>query len=77
MSDGATIEEAMQNGRDAFLGWVSAQVDMGREISKPAYRARETEQPMSGKFVQRVPKTLHAKLAAREDYFAGGTAGMA
>jgi len=64
MSDGETIEEAIQNGRDAFLGWVSAQVDMGREIPKPAYRAPETEQPMSGKFVQRVPKTLHAKLAA-------------
>ena len=63
MSDGETIEEAIQNGRDAFLGWVSAQADMGREIPKPAYRAPETESPMSGKFVQRVPKTLHAKLA--------------
>jgi len=64
MSDGETIEEAIQNGRDAFLGWVSAQADMGREIPKPAYRAPEAEPPMSGKFVQRVPKTLHAKLAA-------------
>ena len=30
MSDGETIEEAIQNGRDAFLGWISAQADMGR-----------------------------------------------
>ena len=64
MSDGETIEEAIQNGRDAFLGWVSAQVDMDREIPKPLYRTPVTEPPMSGKFVQRVPKTLHAKLAA-------------
>ena len=64
MSDGETIEEAIQNGRDAFLSWISAQADMGREIPKPVYRPPETEPPMSGKFVQRVPKTLHAKLAA-------------
>ena len=64
MSDGETIEEAIQNGRDAFLAWISAQADMGKEIPRPTYRAPETEPPMSGKFVQRVPKTLHAKLAA-------------
>jgi antitoxin HicB len=64
MSDGKTIEEAIQNGRDAFLGWISARADMAREIPKPSYRAPEAEPPMSGKFVQRVPKTLHAKLAS-------------
>ncbi len=64
MSDGETIEEAIQNGRDAFLAWISARADMGKKIPCPAYRAPETEPPMSGKFVQRVPKTLHAKLAA-------------
>ncbi len=64
MSDGETIEEAIHNGRDAFLAWVSAQVDMGREIPRPSYRVPESEPPMSGKFVQRVPKSLHAKLAA-------------
>ena len=63
MSDGETIEEAVHNGRDAFLAWISAQADMGREIPRPSYRVPETEPPMSGKFVQRVPKSLHAKLA--------------
>jgi predicted RNase H-like HicB family nuclease len=63
MSDGETIEEAIQNGRDAFLAWISARADMGKEIPKPVYRAPETETSMSGKFVQRVPKSLHAKLA--------------
>jgi predicted RNase H-like HicB family nuclease len=64
MSDGETIEAAIQNGRDAFLAWISARADMGKEIPRPVYRAPETEPPMSGRFVQRVPKTLHAKLAA-------------
>ena len=32
MSDGETQEEAIENGRDAFAGWISAQVDMGRKI---------------------------------------------
>lgn len=63
MSDGETIEEAIHNGRDAFLAWISAQADMEREIPRPSYRVPETETPMSGKFVQRVPKSLHAKLA--------------
>ena len=63
ISDGETIEEAIHNGRDAFLAWISARADMGKEIPRPAYRVPETETSMSGKFVQRVPKSLHAKLA--------------
>jgi predicted RNase H-like HicB family nuclease len=64
ISDGETIEEAIHNGRDAFLAWISAQADMGRVIPRPSYRVPEAEPPMSGKFVQRVPKSLHAKLSA-------------
>jgi len=63
ISDGETIEEAIHNGRDAFLAWISAQADMGREIPRPSYRVPEAEPSMSGKFVQRVPKSLHAKLS--------------
>lgn len=63
ISDGETIEEAIHNGRDAFLAWISAHADMGREIPRPSYRVPEAEPPMSGKFVQRVPKSLHAKLS--------------
>ena len=58
MSDGETIEAAIQNGRDAFLAWISARADMGKEILRPAYRVPETETSMSGKFVQRVPKSI-------------------
>lgn len=64
MSDGATIEESIENGKDAFVSWISAQTDMGRPIPEPAYHAPEAGSVMPGKFVQRVPKTLHAKLAS-------------
>jgi antitoxin HicB len=63
ISDGETIEEAIHNGRDAFLAWISAQADMGREIPSPSYRVPGNTPSMSGKFVQRVPKSLHAKLS--------------
>ena len=64
MSDGATIEEAIKNGKDAFVAWISAQADLARPIPEPVYRAPEAGPDMPGKFVQRVTKTLHAKLAA-------------
>lgn len=63
MSDGKTIEATIHNGRDAFLAWISAQADMGEKIPQPSYRAPGATPPLSGKFVQRVPKSIHAKLA--------------
>lgn len=39
MSDGETIEEAIQNGRDAFIACISALVDMGRAVPPPSARA--------------------------------------
>ncbi|MDO9585719.1 MAG: type II toxin-antitoxin system HicB family antitoxin [Syntrophales bacterium] len=65
MSDGETIEQAIANGRDAFVAWISAQADMGRPIPEPTYHVPEASPDMSGKFVQRVPKTIHAKLAVQ------------
>ncbi|MCM2359691.1 MAG: type II toxin-antitoxin system HicB family antitoxin [Geobacteraceae bacterium] len=64
MSDGETIEEAIANGRDAFAAWISAAADMGRPIPKPAAKPVELIEA-SGKFVARLPKTLHARLVAR------------
>jgi predicted RNase H-like HicB family nuclease len=64
MSDGETIEETIANGRDAFLSWVSAAMDMGRPIPRPTARPVELIEA-SGKFVARLPKSLHARLAAR------------
>lgn len=60
MSDGETVEEATINGRDVFACYVSALIDMGREVPAPNSNA-----DVSGKFLVRVPKTLHAQLANR------------
>ncbi|HEB86498.1 MAG TPA: type II toxin-antitoxin system HicB family antitoxin [Gammaproteobacteria bacterium] len=59
MSDGDSVEEAIENGRDAFTAWMLAYAENGRDIPAPATGGT------SGKFVQRVPKSLHARLAAR------------
>lgn len=58
MSDGETTEEAIINGRDALAAWIAAAREAGREIPQPG------ELP-SGKFVARIPRSLHARLAAR------------
>lgn len=66
MSDGKTEAEAVKNGRDAFVTVISALHDMGREIPAPSFRAEDAAAPgVSGKFVARVPKSVHAKLTAR------------
>jgi predicted RNase H-like HicB family nuclease len=64
MSDGETGEEALQNGRDAFHAVVTTLADMGREIPAPSFSAGAVS-TASGKFVTRVPKSLHAQLSAR------------
>lgn len=64
MSDGETIEEAFANGRDAFSAWVAATIDMGRPVPPPVSRPAALLD-VSGKFVARLPKSLHARLAAR------------
>lgn len=66
MSDGATETEAVENGRDAFVAVVSALTDLGREIPAPSFSPDDAAAPnVSGKFVARVPKSIHAKLTSR------------
>ncbi|MEI6208334.1 MAG: type II toxin-antitoxin system HicB family antitoxin [Desulfuromonadales bacterium] len=62
MSDGETLEETLINGRDAFNSWMAAQTDMGRSIPAPTHYDEEGK-PV--KFVQRLPRSLHASLQAR------------
>ncbi len=64
MSDGETEAEAVSNGRDAFEAWVAARMDTGKAIPEPFYRP-DTVPEVSGKFVTRLPKSIHAKLAER------------
>ena len=58
MSDGKTPEEAMANGKDAVAAWLQAVKESGREVPRPG------ELP-SGKFIARIPRSLHARLTAR------------
>lgn len=59
MSDGETPEEAIKNGEDAKQCWIQACTEAGRKIPQPG------ESNSSGKFITRVPKSLHAKLISR------------
>jgi antitoxin HicB len=58
IADGDTIEEAMANAEQAAAEWIEAAKEMGRDIPEPS-----TIDKFSGKWVQRVPKSLHMKLA--------------
>ncbi|NOU00894.1 MAG: type II toxin-antitoxin system HicB family antitoxin [Gallionella sp.] len=64
MSDGKDEADTVANGRDAFATWVSARLDSGKIIPEPYYRP-DTVPEVSGKFVTRLPKSVHAKLAER------------
>lgn len=57
-SDGATPEEAIENGRDALRSWLAVAQEFGDKAPK-AFSA------VSGRFVQRVPRSLHAQLISR------------
>ncbi len=57
VADGDTIEQALEEARDAFQAWTMAEQEDKGLISLP--------KTYSGQFVQRIPKTLHARLAMR------------
>jgi antitoxin HicB len=64
MSDGDTEAEAVNNGRDAFESWISARIDAGKPIPDPVYRP-DAMPAVSGRFVTRLPKSVHARLTER------------
>ena len=57
MSQGDTPEEAFEMIRDAMQGWLEIALENGIIIPEP-----RPEEDYSGKFVVRVPKSLHRKL---------------
>ena len=57
-SDGATPEQAIENGRDALASWLEVAREFGDPTPKPF-------SAVSGRFVQRVPRSLHARLIAQ------------
>ena len=58
MSDGKTMEEAQSNVLDAMRGWIEVALEHGDFIPEP-----KKIEDYSGKFVLRVPKSLHHRLA--------------
>jgi antitoxin HicB len=57
VSQGNTQEEALRMIEDAMRGWIKVSLEDGDPIPEP-----RPEEEFSGKFVIRVPKSLHRKL---------------
>jgi predicted RNase H-like HicB family nuclease len=57
MSDGATYQEAFENIQEAMAGWIETKLANGFPVPPPV------GETCSGKFVVRLPKTLHSRLA--------------
>jgi antitoxin HicB len=60
LSDGETIEEALKNGQDALALTIAALKT--KDLPVPAPNSGGIA---SGKFIARVPKTVHAQLTSR------------
>jgi antitoxin HicB len=60
ISDGETVEEALANGHDALKATIAAL--KAKKLPVPGPNSGGIA---SGKFVARVPKTVHAQLATR------------
>lgn len=60
ISDGETVEEAIANGFDALAETIAALEAMGLPVPEPGSGGA-----YSGRFVVRLPKSLHARLAQR------------
>lgn len=56
-STGDTLEEVYQNLREALEGYIEVSLEKGLNIPEPVL-----DEGVSGKFVVRIPKTLHKRL---------------
>jgi len=57
-STGETFDEAYNNLREAMEGWLEAKIEGGFEIPLPV-----GYEGFSGKFIVRIPKSLHYRLS--------------
>ena len=62
MSDGETIKETIENGYEAVSCWLQAAKETGRSIPQPGELDKQ-----SGKWVQRVPKSIHLRLVKKAE----------
>ena len=58
MSHGDTYTEAFENIQEAMEGWIECKIEGGFPVPLPV-----EDSQYSGKFVLRIPKTLHARLS--------------
>lgn len=61
-STGETFEEAYQNLKEAMEGWIEAKIEGGFEVPLPV-----GYDDFSGKFIVRIPKSLHYKLSVEAE----------
>jgi antitoxin HicB len=57
MADGETIEEAINNLKDAIYSWVKTAQELGDFVPPPS-----DDRQFSGKWVVRTPKSIHHRL---------------
>ena len=62
MTEGNTKEVALKNLDDAMKGWIDVAIEDGESIPEPL-----ESRSFSGKFVVRVPRSLHRNLAKRAE----------
>lgn len=62
MTEGDTADEAMKNLDEAMAGWIAVHLEDNDPIPPPL-----SSDQYSGKFLMRVPRTLHRELARRAD----------
>lgn len=62
LTQGDSIEEAVAQIRNAMVGWISVALEDGLEIPEP-----RDPNAYSGRFLLRVPKSLHAELARQAE----------
>lgn len=61
-STGETFEEAYENLKEAMEGWIETKLENGFEVPLPV-----GYDDFSGKFVVRIPKSLHYKLSVEAE----------
>jgi antitoxin HicB len=62
VSDGDTLEEAFAELNDAMAAWISARLAAGLPVPEP-----HSSSEYSGKFLVRVPRSLHQRLAEQAE----------
>lgn len=61
-STGETFEEAYENLKEAMEGWIETKLEAGFDIPLPV-----GYENFSGKFIVRIPKSLHYKLSVEAE----------